>query len=251
MNAPLTLLLLPGTLCDERVWAGQIEALRAVGPVVVARYDGADTIGAMAQHALSSVAADARVVPIGLSMGSMVALEIWRTARPRVAAMALLATNPLPDTPARHVSRNRQIQDAVGHGMPFVAQQLARAYCDSAAEPPEEFVADIISMASSIGLDGFRAQSAALATRHDYRPLLGSIDVPVLVMAGEHDQICGLHAQQQMAAAIPDATFEIVSDAAHLIPLQVPAKTSRLLLQWLIRIFELHARRTATSARMP
>ncbi|HZZ02835.1 alpha/beta hydrolase [Paraburkholderia sp.] len=251
MNGPLTLLLLPGTLCNGRVWAGQIDALRAVGPVVVAQYDGADTIGAMAQHALSSVEADARVVPIGLSMGGMVALEIWRTARPRVAAMALLATNPLPDTLARHASRNRQIQDAVGHGMPFVAQQLARAYCDSNAERPEEFVADIISMASSIGLDGFRAQSAALATRHDYRPLLGSINVPVLVMAGKHDRICGLHAQQQMAAAIPDATFEALSEAGHLIPLQVPDETNRLLLQWLVHIVQPHATLAATPSRLP
>ena len=69
---------------------------------VVADYRYAERISVMAAAALAQslrYLAD-KMIPIGSSMGGMVALEIWQQAPERVAAMALFDTNPDAVTPA-------------------------------------------------------------------------------------------------------------------------------------------------------
>ncbi len=85
-----TALLLPGLLCDQAVWAGQIAALSPGVRCLVAEYGEIDSLPQMAQAALAL--APPRFILMGHSMGGRVALEIMRTAGARVSALALLDT---------------------------------------------------------------------------------------------------------------------------------------------------------------
>jgi len=62
----------------------------------------------------------------------------------------------------------------------------------------------------------------ALRDRPDSTPLLGRIGVPVLVVAGDDDQIAPAEEMEAMARAIPDARFMVVRDAGHMTPLEQP-----------------------------
>ena len=74
MDHEETLLLLPGLLCDARLWRDQIEVLGASRRVVVACLTGHDSIAAMAEAAASGLGGPLAVA--GLSMGGYVALEV-------------------------------------------------------------------------------------------------------------------------------------------------------------------------------
>ena len=76
------LLLLPGLLCDESLWAPQIDALAEQADMRVADLTRDDSVAAMAKRALD--AAPGRFALAGLSMGGYVALEIVATAPERV-----------------------------------------------------------------------------------------------------------------------------------------------------------------------
>ncbi|MNN23020.1 Alpha/beta hydrolase family protein [compost metagenome] len=92
-----SLLLLPGLLCDARLWRHQAAGLADVAGVSVADLSGSDSIAELASLALSR-APPGRFALAGLSMGGYVALEIMRQAPERVLALALLDTSARPDT---------------------------------------------------------------------------------------------------------------------------------------------------------
>src|ERR1700761_419287 len=86
-----TLVLVPGLLCDETVWAHQVEALSDKVDCVVIDHGDLDSIEAMA-HAALSMTLSPRFALAGHSMGGRVALEIVRQAPERIERLALLDT---------------------------------------------------------------------------------------------------------------------------------------------------------------
>src|SRR5207245_11010542 len=62
----------------------------------------------------------------------------------------------------------------------------------------------------------------ALRDRPDSTPLLGQIRIPILVVAGDDDQIAPAEGMQEMARAIPGAQFTVIPGSGHLSPLEQP-----------------------------
>jgi pimeloyl-ACP methyl ester carboxylesterase len=73
----------------------------------------------------------------------------------------------------------------------------------------------------------------AMRDRPDSTPLLGGINVPTLVVAGEEDKITPAEGMRAMAQAIPGAQFAAIPAAGHLAPLEQPLATSRTLADFL------------------
>ena len=95
MNEPL--LLLPGMMCDARMFAPQVAELSAHRPLMLMPLTQRTSIKEIAEDIL--LQAPNRFALLGLSMGGIVAMEMVRQAPERVARLALLDTNPLPDAP--------------------------------------------------------------------------------------------------------------------------------------------------------
>ena len=63
----------------------------------------------------------------------------------------------------------------------------------------------------------------AMAARPDAMPLLPTIDVPTLVIAGEEDAIVPVAEAQGMHEAVPGSIFERLAKSGHLSNLERPA----------------------------
>ena len=199
-------------------------------------YGMADSIVEMAAKALAECTGP--LITVGLSMGGMVALEIWRQAPERVTAMALFDTDCGADTNARRQNRDQQILMAVhGDFREMVETQLLPSYFsdDSVndAKTHQAMREAVIAMALDLGVAAFAAQITALATRKDSWPLLDTISVPTLIACGAEDRICTPDSHRKMAAVIPLATLEYIDGAGHLPPLEQPVHTTRVLRLWL------------------
>lgn len=68
-----------------------------------------------------------------------------------------------------------------------------------------------------------RVVMAELPRRPDLVPALGALDVPALVIVGEHDMPGFEEGSRRMAAAIPGSTFVLLAGAAHSPQLETPA----------------------------
>lgn len=77
------------------------------------------------------------------------------------------------------------------------------------------------------------AALAGMAVRRDFSADLGSIQVPALVVAGEHDALTPPDVGRAMAEGLPDARFELIPDAGHVSSLENAAAFNAVLASFL------------------
>ena len=101
------LVLLPGMMCDARLFGPQIAELSAEMAVTVAPVTRGERIEEIASGLLDLL--PKRFALAGLSMGGIVAMELLRRAPDRITRIALMGTNPLAETPVIAAAREPQI----------------------------------------------------------------------------------------------------------------------------------------------
>ena len=113
-----TVVLLPGHMCDARLWRELPAALFGDAQVIHADLTQDVTISAMAARALKSMAGP--LLPVGFSMGAIVAVEMARIAPERVAGLILSSYNAAADLAERAARRPHH---ALGDRAPFLAAE--------------------------------------------------------------------------------------------------------------------------------
>jgi pimeloyl-ACP methyl ester carboxylesterase len=229
--AQVPLLMLPGLLLDERLYAPQIVALADLAEPRVADLTGADSIAGMAEQVLGT--APERFALCGLSMGGYVALEIMRRAPERVLKLALLDTQARPDPDERRAGRREQIAKAEGGHLDEVVGQLLQLFIHPQRQTDGVLTDAVRAMAAPVGVAGFRRQQTAIMNRPDSRPALAAIRCATLVLCGRQDVPTPVELHEELAAAVPDATLVVLPHCGHLSPLEQPAAVSAQLRVWL------------------
>jgi pimeloyl-ACP methyl ester carboxylesterase len=224
-----TLLLVPGLLCDSGLWRHQLAALSSEVDCVVADVGSHDSVEAMAAAALSAVEGPFSLA--GLSLGGYVALEIVRQAPERVARLALVDTQPRPDSEEQSRRRRGFVDQVREGGFDGVVAALVplTMHPDHVAALEPEFTA----MAQRVGPAVFLRQQAAIIARPDSVPSLSAIGCPTLVVCGREDQITPLEGSELMAAEIPGARLEVLEHCGHMSSLEQPDAVTALLRAWL------------------
>lgn len=225
------LVLLPGMMCDARLFGPQIAALSGRCPLMTFPLIGSDNMAGLAAMVLAS--APPRFALAGLSMGGILAMEVVRQAPERVARLALLDTNPLAEAADVAENRKRQVALALAGGLAEVMQrELMPRYLAEGATRRDIF--DLcLDMALALGPAVFASQSRALATRADQTVTLAEFRGPTLVLTGAQDRLCPLDRHELMAGLIPGARLVVVENAGHLATLERPAETTAALARWL------------------
>lgn len=231
---PLPLLLLPGSLCTGMLFHAQISAFKDDREVVVADFSNCDSIEAMATKVLMEAPAEFALA--GLSMGGIVAFEIFRQAPERIKRIALLDTNPRGELPENVPVRQEQI-NAVAQGgaeslRTLVSQQLMPKYAFD-SEQRLKLEPLVMEMALEVGTDEFINQWRALASRADSWSTLKDIRCPTLILCGIHDALCSEKLHRDMAQEIKHAKLEIIQEAGHLSTLDAPEQVNSALEDWL------------------
>ena len=230
-------ILLPGNMCDARLWSGGSELLRTMLDRRSIAWNDADltrdeTISAMATRALAAI--DGPVLPIGFSMGAIVAVEMAKLAPQRVAGLVLAGYNATADLPERAAIRPRQQAEVRAGGLERVlVEELKPNYLAEPNRHDADLLALLRDMGMALGEDVFIRQSEALRMRHDRRPVLRKLTVPVLYLCGSEDGLCPPDWHRQWAAMTPSATFEPIAGAGHMLPLERPETFAETIGQWL------------------
>ncbi len=223
------LILLPGTLCDERLFGHQVEHLADVASVQVGEIATADTITGMANAVLDT--APPRFALAGLSLGGIVAIEMMRIAPERISKLALLDTNHHP--PTRSQVASWELFEELTHAGRF-EDVTRRHLLDSLLylKTPES-IALVVDMAAGVGRERFLIQNTAQSTRPDNRHVLPTIGARTLVLCGREERVCPVSIHEQLAAAIPGARLVVVPRAGHLSTIDQPDLVTQAMRNWL------------------
>ena len=229
MNKNNALVLLGGMMCDERLWAHQRAVLDIeFDSVVIGDLTRSSTIAGMASDVLS--AAPERFALAGLSLGGMVAFELWRQAPARITHLGLLDTNPFAEKPERQLKRDEEMLDAkAGRLQELMVEQFKPKYLGARARRDADILDLILDMAMSLGTSVFERQSVALRDRPESCETLATISCPSLIACGAEDVLCPPKFHEYMAETMPNATLEVIDDCGHMAPLEKPDAVTRLL----------------------
>lgn len=232
------LVLLHGFPLDRTMWAQQIARFSASHRVVAVDLRGfgqsparevTATMGDMAEDVAAVLDALqlGPVVLCGLSMGGYVALAFQEGHRGLLRGLILCDTRAIADTPeaakARRVTADRVIKE----GTSFLADtMLPKLFAEKTAIMQPEIVEGVRGVILAANPVGVAAAARGMAERKDYSSDLASIDIPTLVIVGEHDAISPVVEMTAIALRMPQAELRVIPNAGHMAPLENPAAVS-------------------------
>ena len=218
------LLLVPGTLCDERVFGPMLPLLDgAVAAPPVAHTD----VGEAADALLAD--APARFTAAGFSLGGFVVLELLRRAPERLAGAVLIAGNVLPLAPGQAEARRREVALARAEGMGAVVDAYWPRYVAQRRRGDQALRRLVGDMAEATGPDRFAAQAELAITRPDGRDTVRGTRVPLLAICGEEDGMCP---PERCGAIGGAAEVAMLPGVGHFIPLEAPDEAARAIREW-------------------
>jgi pimeloyl-ACP methyl ester carboxylesterase len=141
------------------------------------------------------------------------ALQGPKAIASRLAGFYYLAGAKLPERLGLGLLRNRVIVRAMSMMMAKTRDPQLRSYIHAQHDSYFSAFAN-----RRVVLEAFRASSSA-----DVAQVAGQLDLPVLLIAGERDDIGSVPSQRKLAAAIPGARLEVIPAVGHLIHYETPA----------------------------
>jgi len=225
--------MVPGMMCDERIFSPQIEELSKNLEVTVADISSFLTIRELASEVLKK--APKKFSLLGHSMGGIVAMEIYSQEPNRIEKLILMDTNPKAELDEVKLKREPQIRDVnEGKLLEVMRDEMKPNYLAD-IENQENVLNVCMDMALNLGPDVFINQSKALQTRADQQGTIQSINIPVLIMCGSEDKLCTVERHEMMHNMINNSELKIINNAGHMPTLEQPKETTEVLKQWLMK----------------
>lgn len=236
MREPLV--LLPGMMCDARVFGPQLAALSPDMALTVAPITRGERIEEIASGLLDVL--PRRFALAGLSLGGIVAMEILRRAPDRVSRIALMDTNALAETPQSSADLEPIIIKARAGQVRDMVEGMIGGSALAPGPLRAEVTALVEDMALHLGPEILLRQLRAMQRRRDYQSTLRRCKVPALVLCGEHDGLTPVKRHSFMADLIPYGHLTVIEGAGHLPVLEQSDATTDALRDWMRQPLVLH-----------
>ncbi|WP_308283061.1 alpha/beta fold hydrolase [Pseudonocardia nigra] len=147
---------------------------------------------------------------VGVSWGGVIATRLALRHPGAVRSLTLAdSSRGSGRTAAGRRGMARRVEDLAALGPRAFAHLRGPALVAPGGDP-----APVLATMSRVRLPGYTAAAASMAAT-DHSGNLGRIDVPTLVLVGEHDTVTGVAESRALAAGIPGARFALVPAAGH------------------------------------
>lgn len=227
------LLLIPGLLCDGRLWQHQLAALADAADMTVGDHSTHDNLYEIAATLLTK--APPRFAVAGLSMGGYIAFELLRQAPERITHLALINTAARPDSPEKRQRRLDFMALATRGRFRGVSHALLPLLIHRDRLDDRELAGTVSAMARDSGVEAYLRESRAIVDRPDSVPMLAGITCPTVVIGGLQDQLTPPECQQEIADGIAGAELILLDRCGHLAPLEHPQAVNAALRKLLTR----------------
>jgi pimeloyl-ACP methyl ester carboxylesterase len=191
----------------------------------------------------------ARAHVVGLSMGAAVALELAVRMPHRVKSLVLVGGGPggpataTPGVRAAAGTVGTVLSDTARHRQLWPAAALfSPQFRDEHPDKVSEYMPYFAAHRAPPWMAGWQTLAVACFSR---RGSLARVRAATLVLHGEHDVMAPVANARLLADGIPGAELHVMPDAGHAVPLEHPAASAELLIDWVAR----HAAATPATPR--
>ncbi len=171
---------------------------------------------------------------VGLAVGSLVALQVAVTSRSRVAGLALLDATLAPPVANAAYARQRAATVLTEGMAAVVDQSISRSFPPPVAAACPRVMESYRDRFLQNDPQGYAFATLA-ALQADFRETARGLDLPALVLVGEHDLLFPPEQGKLLAEALPRATYHVIAGAGHFPPLQAPDAVRNLVVPFLTR----------------
>lgn len=243
------LLLVHGFPLDHSMWRFQFEILATEYQVIAPdlRGFGQTTRGtaplSMKQFAedlsglLDALTIFEPVTYCGLSMGGYIGWEFWKNFPERICRLIQCDTRSIGDTELMARGRRQMASRITAqgpNGSTLAADgMIPKLFSKHSAEAVPERVSQLRSIIAGSDYQMIAETQYALARRAEATHWLPEINLPTLLICGEHDAISPADEMRAIATAMPNATIEIIENVGHMAPLEHPQAVNDLIRQFL------------------
>ena len=224
--------MIPGMMCDERIFAHQIEELGTDTEVYIADISKYSSIQELASDVLKN--SPPNFFLVGHSMGGIVAMEMCSQEPDRIEKLVIMDSNPKSELEETKLKREPQIRNVISGNLAQVMKEEMKPNYLADSYKQKDILNTCMEMALTLGPEVFVRQSRALQGRDDQQSTLEDLDIPVLIMCGSEDKLCSLEKHELMHNIINDSKLEVVMDAGHMPTLEQPQKTTEVIKSWLM-----------------
>ena len=227
------LILLPGLLCDERLWAAQTEALERVRRTFELLTSPQRTSPSQRWRTPSLAMPRGRFAMAGFSMGGCIALEVVARAPDRVSRLALLSTSARGLLPPVRQQLLDSISGIEAGGLDAYLADAFPRYVAPERIHDRALWGTFAAMGKSLGPAVAVLQMRALLEYSGFCGDLGRIACPTVVICGREDRRTPVAAHEELAGLIPGAKLRVIERAGHFTPLEEPQAVTYALRDWL------------------
>ena len=227
-NAKQPLVLLPGTLCDEHLWAHQAAHLADVAELQFGDLSQSSSVSDVAKDVLQD--APETFALAGHSMGAIIAFEVMKQAPERVSKLAILSGNARGSTPANHETWDNW-EEMTRSGR---FEEVLEALTNWTHQEDPLCHSVIKLMGYRVGEEAFLKQLNTLRSREDRRKMLPEIACPTLLVAGQRDPATPVELHEEIKEKMPQAALVVVEACGHYSMLEQPVAVTAALRAWLV-----------------
>ncbi|EAR11449.1 alpha/beta fold hydrolase [Reinekea blandensis] len=228
------LYLLPGTQCDDRLWAPLVTRLFdtvELVPLAIPMNMGFPDIAELLVSQLS----ESTVNLLGFSLGGYVAAEIAVRYPERIARLCVLANSPKPLPTAELEQRAQALRliDKVGY------RGMSRLRAKSLLDPShhdDEWIDQLIAMDRAQGVEKLKSQLRDTSDRRDLFAPLSQWHKPILFCASEGDDLVDTEWLTRLSKQNAQVDVHWISSRGHMLPLEHPDSLADAIRKWLTKV---------------
>jgi 3-oxoadipate enol-lactonase len=175
-----------------------------------------------------------KVVLCGFSMGGYVALRAMERNPERFSALVLCDTTSTSDSNEARLRRAAAIKTVKKDGVKMFAEGFLKAvFSKQSITSSHDAVGAARKMILSNSPTGICGALLAMAGRTDTTESLAKINVPTLILVGQHDTITPPAAAKSMHERIKNSKMHIIENAAHMSCMENPVQFNDYLIKFL------------------
>lgn len=183
---------------------------------------------------LEELSIDTPVNFCGLSMGGYIAWQFYQHHQTKLKRLILCDTKAAADSEAAQQIRRETSDKVLQTGSDFLAEAMPeKLFAEETIANNHIVVEQTQSVIRSSSPHAVSAALLGMAERPDVTAMLSKIDLPTLVIVGEHDSITTSAEMREIAGTIPDSEFIEIRNAGHMSPLEQPEQVNSAIADFL------------------
>jgi pimeloyl-ACP methyl ester carboxylesterase len=224
------LYLLPGTMCNHRLWTRLQPHLDSAFELVYLSIPRDMDVEQLAAHYHDIIAED-KICLIGFSLGGYIA-SLFATRYPeRIAKLFVIANSPTALAVAELEQRSAILKFVQSHGYKGASRNKIANLFDASSQHTE--LIDLVQqMDAELGEAEFISQYQHTSHRVDVIQGMSGLNFPIHFYCSDQDPLVDVACLDELTAQSPQFLMHKTSGTGHMLPLEKPQQLAKHIHAW-------------------